>query len=75
MERRKETIEQGGWNTVAPSAVAYHENEAPLALDKMAFKSNTDFKSATKTVEAGFQVMEIHAAHGYLMHQFFVAFV
>jgi hypothetical protein len=29
-----ETIEQGGWNTVAPSAVAYHENEeAPLALD------------------------------------------
>jgi len=70
---RKVAIEQGGWNTVAPSAVAYHENEeAPLALDKTGIqKVITDFKSATKrAVEAGFQVMEIHAAHGYLMHQF-----
>jgi hypothetical protein len=41
---RKVAIEQGGWNTVAPSAVAYHENEeAPLALDKLAFKSNYRF--------------------------------
>jgi 2,4-dienoyl-CoA reductase-like NADH-dependent reductase (Old Yellow Enzyme family) len=33
---RKVAIEQGGWNTVALSAVAYHENEeAPLALDKI----------------------------------------
>ena len=70
---RKVAIEQGGWNTVAPSAVAYYENEdAPLALDKIGIqKVITDFKSATKrAVEAGFQVMEIHAAHGYLMHQF-----
>ena len=70
---RKVAIEQGGWNTVAPSAVAYHENEeAPLAVDKTGIqKVITDFKSATKrAVEAGFQVMEIHAAHGYLMHQF-----
>ncbi|MFV8331778.1 NADH:flavin oxidoreductase/NADH oxidase [Flavobacterium sp. GSP14] len=70
---RKVAIDQGGWNTVAPSAVAYHENEeAPLALDKKGIqKVITDFKSATKrAVEAGFQVMEIHAAHGYLMHQF-----
>ncbi len=70
---RKVAIEQGGWNTVAPSAVAYHENEeVPLALDKTGIqKVITDFKSATKrAVKAGFQVMEIHAAHGYLMHQF-----
>lgn len=70
---RRVAIDQGGWNTVAPSAVAYHENEeVPLALDKTGIqKVITDFKSATKrAVEAGFQVMEIHAAHGYLMHQF-----
>ena len=70
---RRVAIDQGGWNTVAPSAVAYHENEeVPLALDKTGIqKVITDFKSATKrAVKAGFQVMEIHAAHGYLMHQF-----
>ncbi len=70
---RKVAIDKGGWNTVAPSAVAYHENEeAPLALDETGIqKVITDFKSATKrAVEAGFQVMEIHAAHGYLIHQF-----
>nr|WP_309755056.1 NADH:flavin oxidoreductase/NADH oxidase [Flavobacterium sp.] len=70
---RKVAIEQGGWNTVAPSAVAYHDNEeTPLALDETGIqKVITDFKLATKrAVEAGFQVMEIHAAHGYLMHQF-----
>jgi 2,4-dienoyl-CoA reductase-like NADH-dependent reductase (Old Yellow Enzyme family) len=48
-------------------AVAYHENEeAPLALDKIGIqKSNYRFQvGILKDVEAGFQVMEIHAAHG-----------
>ena len=57
----------------APSAVGYHDNEnAPIALDKTGIqKVISDFKSATKrAVQAGFQVMEIHAAHGYLLHQF-----
>jgi 2,4-dienoyl-CoA reductase-like NADH-dependent reductase (Old Yellow Enzyme family) len=65
---------QGGWDTVAPSAVPYHENEkTPIALDKTGIeKVVSDFKSATKrAVQAGFQVLEIHAAHGYLLHEFF----
>lgn len=63
-----------GWQTVAPSAIAYHEEEPflPEALDKIGIrKVIADFKAATKrAVEAGYQVMEIHAAHGYLLHQF-----
>lgn len=64
---------QGGWETVAPSAIGYHSNEkAPIALDKIGIqKVISNFKSATKrVVQAGYQVLEIHGAHGYLLHQF-----
>lgn len=70
---RKVAIENGGWNTVAPSAIPFYDTDpAPVALDFDGIqKVIADFKSATKrAVQAGFQVMEIHAAHGYLMHQF-----
>jgi 2,4-dienoyl-CoA reductase-like NADH-dependent reductase (Old Yellow Enzyme family) len=63
----------GGWDTVAPSAVGYHSNEKPpIALDKTGIqKVISDFKSTTKrALKAGFKVVEIHAAHGYLLHQF-----
>jgi len=65
---------QGGWQTVAPSAIPYHDTEPflPEALDKNAIlKLISDFKSATRrAVQAGYEVLEIHAAHGYLNHQF-----
>ncbi|MFW0737475.1 NADH:flavin oxidoreductase/NADH oxidase [Flavobacterium sp. T12S277] len=71
---KKLDIAQGGWHTVSASAIPYHDDEPflPEALDKDGIqKVISDFKSATKrAVKAGFQVMEIHAAHGYLLHQF-----
>lgn len=69
---KKLNVSQGGWQEVAPSAKGYHDDETPVALDKDGIqKIISDFKAATKrAVEAGYEVMEVHAAHGYLNHQF-----
>lgn len=64
---------QGGWETFAPSPIGYHDNEqTPTALDKEGIqKVINDFRLATRrAVIAGYQVLEIHGAHGYLLHQF-----
>lgn len=63
----------GGWQAVAPSAIAFAEGEEkPLELDKDGIdKVIADFKAATyRAIKAGFKVIELHAAHGYLLHEF-----
>lgn len=65
--------EANGWQTVAPSAIAFAEGEeAPQALDKVGInKIIADFKAAAKRAyEVGFDVIELHGAHGYLINQF-----
>lgn len=64
---------EGGWQTVAPSALRFADNyPLPQALTvpeilqlPAAFK-----KAAERALHAGFQVAEVHAAHGYLLHEF-----
>lgn len=63
----------GGWTTVAPSAIAYYpDDEAPKALDVEGIqKVISDFRiAAQRALKAGYKLIDIHAAHGYLVHQF-----
>jgi len=65
--------EAGGWQTVAPSALAYLPGEhPPLALDRagLALVREQFVRAARRSAELGFDGIELHGAHGYLLHEF-----
>lgn len=63
----------GGWQVVGPSAIPFNDGDpSPNALDEAGIDSVIEaFEAATqRALGAGFRVIEIHAAHGYLLHEF-----
>ncbi len=67
------TAAEASWQTVAPSANPFHESDPlPRAMSKEDIKQLiNDFESATKrAARAGFKIIELHAAHGYLLNEF-----
>ena len=63
---------EGGWPTVAPSPVAYGDYAAPreLTAAEIAVIVDDFGAAAARADRAGFDVVEVHGAHGYLIHEF-----
>ena len=66
-------LEEGGWQTVAPSGVAYQDDQRPpqaMSLDDIE-RLKADFVAAARRADRlGFELIELHAAHGYLISSF-----
>ena len=65
-------LDEGGWQTVAPSPIAFPGLETPreLSTADIAEVVTAFAAAARRAVEAGFELVEIHGAHGYLLHEF-----
>jgi 2,4-dienoyl-CoA reductase-like NADH-dependent reductase (Old Yellow Enzyme family) len=72
-DHKMATPDEGGWQAVSSSAIAFEGYPEPRALTVPEIHQLTkDFvDAAVRSVKAGFDVIELHAAHGYLFHQFY----
>jgi 2,4-dienoyl-CoA reductase-like NADH-dependent reductase (Old Yellow Enzyme family) len=65
--------EEGGWDVVAPSEMPFRESDPPpraLSLTDIKEIVAAFVAAARRAIQAGFRVIEIHSAHGYLLHSF-----
>ena len=70
---RLKSTEEGAWDVVAPSPIPFNPDDpAPIELDRKGIDSVVEaFTAATRrAVAGGFRVIELHMAHGYLLHEF-----
>ena len=72
-DHKMATPEEGGWQAVSSSAIAFEGYLEPRALTIAEIHQLTqDFvDAAVRSIKVGFDVIELHAAHGYLFHQFY----
>jgi 2,4-dienoyl-CoA reductase-like NADH-dependent reductase (Old Yellow Enzyme family) len=72
-DHRIASVDEGGWQAVSSSATAFEGYPVPRELTRQEIAELVrDFAAAAeRAVAVGFDVIEIHAAHGYLLHQFY----
>lgn len=72
VEPGEATAERGGWQVVGPSANAFegYPTARALELEEVRALPAAFAAAASRAVAVGFDVLELHAAHGYLLHQF-----